>query len=73
MKVLRAFQVINKDGVYALSSTYNEINDTTGEPVKQNAKDSFYAINAELKSHIDAIENYINEVRFGQGNDEATE
>lgn len=66
MKVLRAFQVINKDGIYALSSTYNEINEATGEPVKQNAKDSFYAVEPELKAHIYAIEEYINMNRFGQ-------
>lgn len=59
MKVLRAFQVINKDGIYALSSTYNVVNDTTGETIKHNAKDSFYAVDAELKAHIDAIEAYI--------------
>lgn len=67
MKVLRAFQVINKDGIYALSSTYNEIDENTGEPTRQNAKDSFYAVEPELKGHIDAIEDYINCVRFGQG------
>lgn len=65
MKVLRAFQVINKDGIYALSSTYNEISETTGESVKQNAKDSFYAVEPELKAHIDAIEEYIAQNRFG--------
>lgn len=66
MKVLRAFQVINKDGIYSLSSTYNVIDESTGEPVKQNAKDSFYAVDSELKAHIDAIEEYINTNRFGQ-------
>lgn len=64
MKVLRAFQVINKDGIYALSSTYNVIDDATGEPTRQNAKDSFYAVDPELKTHIDAIEEYINTNRL---------
>lgn len=58
MVALRAFQIIKKDGVYALSSTYNVIN-SAGEPVKQNAKDSFYAVDEELEQHIKAIEDYI--------------
>lgn len=66
MKVLRAFQVINKDGIYSLSSTYNVIDDSTGEPVRQNVKDSFYAVDPDLKAHIDAIEEYINTNRFRQ-------
>lgn len=66
MKILRAFQVINQDGAYVLSSTYNEV-DETGATVKKNAKDSFYAVDAELKAHIDAVEEHINRVRFNQG------
>ncbi len=59
MKILRAFQVINKDGSYAVSATYNEVDDTTGELVRQNAKDSFYAVDAGLKADIEAVEQYI--------------
>lgn len=65
MKILRAFQVINQDGTYALSSTCNEIDDT-GNISKHNIKDSFYVVDPELKAHIDAIEDYINRTRFGQ-------
>lgn len=65
MKILRAFQVINQDGAYVLSSTYNEV-DENGATVRKNVKDSFYAVDEEFKSHIDAIEDYINRVRFGQ-------
>lgn len=59
MNILRAFQVINRDGVRTISSTYNEV-DNEGNITKPNVKDSFYAIDPELKSHIDAIEEYIN-------------
>lgn len=59
MKILRAFQVINKDGVRTVSSTYNEA-DADGNITRPNVKDSFYAVNPELKTHIDAIEEYIN-------------
>ena len=60
MKILRAVQVINQDGAHVLASTYNEVDDSTGALKKKNAKDSFYAIDKDLKAHIDAIEEYIN-------------
>ncbi|MDD2960394.1 MAG: hypothetical protein PHR92_18075 [Lachnospiraceae bacterium] len=66
MRVLRAFQVINKDGTYVLSNTYNEVDDITGGTMKKNAADSFYAVDPDLKAHIDAIEQYIIEQRYGQ-------
>lgn len=66
MKILRGFQVINKDGGYSVSSTYNEVNEQ-GETVKPNAKDSFFVVDETVKSHIDAVEAYIRQSRFGQG------
>ena len=65
-KVLRAFQVIEKDGIHAVSVTYNEIDTETGEPIKQNAKDSFYAMDSSLAGSIDAVIDYINTNRFNQ-------
>lgn len=59
MKILRAFQVINKDGSYAVSATYNEVDDNTGELIRQNAKESFYAVDTGLKDDIKAVEDYI--------------
>ena len=40
MKILRAFQVINKDGVRMISSTYNEA-DNSGNITRPNAKTAF--------------------------------
>ncbi|WP_104804906.1 hypothetical protein [Blautia marasmi] len=65
MKILRAFQVINKDGVRTISSTYNEV-DKEGNITNRNVKDSFYAVNSELKAHVDAIEEYINNRLAGE-------
>ena len=64
LKVLRAFQVINRDGMYNVSSTYNEVDDK-GNITKLNEKDSFIAVDEQLQSHIDAIETYIRENRLG--------
>lgn len=59
MKVLRAFQVINQDGSFVVTSTYNEIDDQTGKIVKHNAKDSFYAVEVGIKKDIGDVETYI--------------
>lgn len=63
MKILRAFQVINQDGQFMLSSTYNVVNNE-GDTISQNGKDSFYVMNAAVKEHIQAIEDYITQVRL---------
>lgn len=63
MKILRAFQVIKRDGMYSVSSTYNEVDDQ-GNITKLNEKDSFIAVNAALIQHIAAVEQYISENRL---------
>lgn len=64
-KILRAFQVINQDGGFAISSTYNVV-DSEGNQTKKNAKDSFFAVDENLISHIEAIENYIKMNRLAE-------
>lgn len=63
MKILRAFQAIKRDGMYSVSSTYNEVDDQ-GNITKLNEKDSFMAVDATLQSHLEAIEAYIMEHRL---------
>ena len=65
MKILRAFQVIKRDGMYAVSSTYNEVDDQ-GNITKLNEKDSFIAVDSELNAHIAAVEQYIKESRLSE-------
>lgn len=65
MKILRAFQVIKRDGMYAVSSTYNEVDDQ-GNITKLNEKDSFIAVDSELNAHIAAVEQYIRENRLSE-------
>lgn len=59
MKQLSSFMVLNIDGGDRVSYTYNEINEETGEPVSQNNKKSFYAVDKELMAHIEAIRKFI--------------
>lgn len=63
MKILRAFQAIKRDGMYSVSSTYNEVDDQ-GNITKLNEKDSFIAVDPELYQHIEAVEHYIMEHRL---------
>lgn len=59
MKQLSSFMVLNVDGGDRISYTFNEINGETGEPVSTNNKKNFYVVDPELKTHIDAIRDYI--------------
>ena len=65
MKILRAFQVINRDGMFNVSSTYNEV-DAQGNITKLNEKDSFIAVDTTLQAQIEAIEDYIRENRLAE-------
>lgn len=65
LKILRAFQVIKRDGMYGVASTYNEIDDL-GNITKLNEKDSFIAVDNDLNDHIAAIEQYIMEHRISE-------
>lgn len=61
MKRLSSFMVMNVDGGDKISYTYNEINGETGESISENNKRSFYVLDETLKSHINAIRDYIRE------------
>lgn len=65
MKILRAFQVIKRDGMYSVSSTYNEV-DGQGNITKLNEKDSFIAVDEALVGQIAAVEQYIKEHRLSK-------
>ena len=65
MKILRAFQVIKRDGMYAVSSTYNEVDDQ-GNITKLNEKDSFIAVDEALIENISAVEQYVKDNRLSE-------
>ncbi len=58
MKQLNSFMVLTVGGGERVTFTYDEINDD-GEPISQNNKANFYAVDATLKKHIDAIRTFI--------------
>ena len=59
MKQLSSFMVLNIDGGDRVNYTYNDINDSTGEPISRNNKGNFYVVDDELREHIKAIRDFI--------------
>jgi hypothetical protein len=59
MKQLSSFMVLNIGGGDRVTYTYDEINDSTGEPISRNNKGNFYVVDDELREHIDAIRDFI--------------
>ncbi len=61
MKQLASFIVLNVNGGDRISFTYDNIDNETGTPVESNIKETFFAVDANLKSHIEAIRDFIRE------------
>lgn len=59
MIFIRGFHVINKDGARVLTTTYN-VADEEGNPVKNNAKDSFYVVDEETAELVSRLEEKLN-------------
>lgn len=59
MKQLSSFMVLNIGGGDRVTYTYDNIDDSTGEPISRNNKGNFYVINDELREHIKAIRDFI--------------
>lgn len=67
MKQLSSFMALNVNGGDRISFTYDEIDAETGEPTSTNQKQSFYAVDAGLKGHIEAIRDYIRTNKLQEG------
>ena len=65
MKQLSSIMILNMDGGDRVAYTYDEINADTGEAISTNNKKNFYAVDPELKAHIQAIRDYIRENKLG--------
>lgn len=63
MKILRAFHVVNRDGEFSVGITFHEV-DENGNIVTPDQKESFFAVDPELKEHIESIESYIRKKRL---------
>ena len=61
MKQLSSFLVLAVNGGDRISYTYDEIDETTGEVVNSNVKESFFVVDEGLRSEVNAIRSYIRE------------
>ena len=61
MKLLSSFMVMNAKGGDRVSFTFDDIDDNTGEARSENNKKSFFVVDSGLKSHIEAIRDFIRE------------
>lgn len=59
MKQLSSFLALAVNGGDRVSFTYDEINDETGNVESSNNKESFFVVDSELRSHIEAVRDYI--------------
>ena len=61
MKQLSSFMALNVNGGDRVSYTYDEIDPDTGEAVSTNNKASFYVVDDGLRTHVEAIRDWIRE------------
>lgn len=64
MKQLSSFMILSVNGGDRISYTYDEIDPETGDLVSTNNKESFFAVDAGLRSSIEEIRDYIRENRL---------
>ena len=66
IKQLASFAVLNVNGGYRVSYTYDEIDSDTGDMISPNNKGNFYAVDDNLKEIIEAIRSYITEHKLSE-------
>lgn len=66
MKQLSSFMVLNVNGGDRISYTYDEIDQSTGNLVSTNNKESFFVVDETLRTHVEAIRSHIRENRLAE-------
>ena len=61
MKQLSSFMVLNVNGGDRVSYTYDTIDPETGDMIDSNAKESFFVVDEGLRTHIEAVRDFIRE------------
>ena len=57
---------LNVNGGDRISYTYDTIDDETGDVVNSNTKESFFVVDETLRSHVNAIRDYIREHKLAE-------
>ena len=66
MKQLSSFMVLNVNGGDRVSFTYDTIDENTGDVIDTNTKESFFVVDETLRSHIEAVRNYIRKHKLSE-------
>ena len=61
MKLLTSFTKLTTGEGTRVAYTYSVVDDNTGEVISQNNKGSFIAMVPAVKSHLDAVDQFISE------------
>ena len=64
MKQLSSFMALAVNGGDRISYTYDEIDESTGDLVSTNNKESFFVVDEGLRTHLNAIRDYIRQNRL---------
>ena len=59
MKQLSSFMALSVNGGDRISFTYDEVDETTGNLVSTNNKESFFVVDDDLRGHVEAIRDFI--------------
>jgi hypothetical protein len=66
MKQLSSFMALAVNGGDRISYTYDEIDESTGDLVSTNNKESFFVVDDGLRGHLNAIRDYIRQNRLAE-------
>lgn len=66
MKQLSSYMVLSVSGGDRISLTFDEINDETGDVESTNNKATFFVTDADLRSHVEAIRDWIRQNKLAE-------
>lgn len=66
MKQLSSFMALNVNGGDRISYTYDTIDSTTGDVIDTNTKESFFVVDETLRSHINAVRDWLREHKLAE-------
>lgn len=66
MKQLSSFLALSVNGGDRISYTYDTIDEGTGDVIASNTKESFFVVDEELRSHVEAIRDHIRQTRLAE-------
>lgn len=64
MKQLSSFMALSVNGGDRISYTYDEVDESTGDLISTNNKESFFVVDDALRKHVEAIRKHIRESKL---------